>query len=67
MKGCDQVYKKIINSTSTKDHATLTVLINWVTTDGVVFIEEKRTQTFKRVEAINSLTDLKLIFRCLYG
>lgn len=50
MKGCDQIYKKIIKSTSAKDHATLTILIHWVTTDGLVFIEEHRTQTFKRVE-----------------
>lgn len=50
MKGCDQIFKKIIKSTSDKDEASLNILIHWVTTDGVVFIEENRTQTFKRVE-----------------
>ncbi|MCP4848057.1 MAG: hypothetical protein GY899_08945 [Verrucomicrobiaceae bacterium] len=50
MKGCDQVYQKIIKKETGEGSATLTILIHWVTDDGVVFIEEERTQVFRRTE-----------------
>lgn len=50
MKGCVQVYQKIVSQEATDDHATLTVLIHWQTNDGDVFIKEERTQTFRRLK-----------------
>ncbi|MFP6872744.1 MAG: DUF6807 family protein [Verrucomicrobiales bacterium] len=48
MKGCDQVYQKILKAESGEDSASLTILVHWVTTEGTVFIEEERTQVFRR-------------------
>jgi hypothetical protein len=48
MKGCDQVFQKILKAEAGDDLATLSVLIHWVTTAGEVFIEEQRTEVFRR-------------------
>lgn len=48
MKNCFQVYQKTLKAEAGEDSATLTALIHWVTKDGVVFIEEERTQTYTR-------------------
>ena len=50
MKGCDQVYQKILKQESGEESALLTILVHWVTDGGVVFIEEERTQVFRRAK-----------------
>jgi len=50
MKGCVQVYQKILAEETSEDSAKLTVLVHWQTDDGQVFLEEKRTQVFSRTE-----------------
>ena len=47
MKGCEQVYQKILRQQADDDGASLTILIHWVASDGTVFIEEDRTQVFR--------------------
>ncbi len=47
MKGCDQVYQKILRQEVGDDSASLTILIHWVAADGTAFIEEERTQVFR--------------------
>ena len=49
MKGCVQVYKKIIDSKADEKSASLTILIQWISSDGIVFIEEERTQVFRNL------------------
>ena len=58
MKGCDQVYKKIIKSNVDDNSASLTILIEWVTSDGVVFISEERTQVFQIVEGSEAFLEV---------
>jgi hypothetical protein len=48
MKGCNQVYQKILKEEADEDSASLTILVHWVTAEGTVFIEEERTQVFRR-------------------
>ena len=50
MKGCVQVYKKILAQDTEDDHAKLSILVHWQTDAGDVFIEEEREQIFKRVD-----------------
>ena len=49
MKGCVQVYRKIIDSKADEKNASLTMLIQWISSEGIVFIEEERTQTFRNL------------------
>ena len=49
MKGCVQVYKKIIDSKVDEKSASLTILIQWISSEGIVFIEEERTQVFRNL------------------
>ena len=49
MKGCVQVYRKIIDSKADEKNASLTMLIQWISSEGIVFIEEQRTQTFRNL------------------
>ena len=50
MKGCVQVYQKILSQDTGDDHAKLTILVHWQTDDGQVFLKEERSQTFRRIE-----------------
>ena len=50
MKGCVQVYQKIVAQETSANSAKLNVLIHWQTDAGKVFIEEQRTQTFTQIE-----------------
>ncbi|MGI9243354.1 MAG: DUF6807 family protein [Verrucomicrobiales bacterium] len=58
MKGCVQVYQKILSQETSDDSAKLTILIHWQTDDGKVFLEEKRTQTFSRSEGDGSYLEV---------
>ncbi len=51
MKGCNQVYQKILKQEAADSSASLTILVHWITEDGTVFIEENRTQVFKAAKA----------------
>ena len=59
MKGCDQVYRKILKQEVGDDSASLTILIHWVAADGTVFIEEERTQVFKPAKGEGAYLQVK--------
>ncbi len=48
MKGCVQTYQKTLKAEAGEGSATLAILVHWVAADGEVFVEEERTQTFRR-------------------
>ena len=50
MKGCVQIYQRILAEEAGDDYAKLTILVHWATDAGEVFVEEQRTQTFRRTD-----------------
>jgi hypothetical protein len=50
MKGCVQVYQKILSQETSDSSAKINTLIHWQTDAGEVFLEEQRTQTFTLIE-----------------